>query len=130
MRIIDTSFFKDGKILIHPKRFVIAKTKRPIEGAVVTIQDGRELTVVAPEEAVIPSVALETHSGWRWLTFDMDIPLDTVGFFAPITKALADAGVGVDIYSAFSTDHLLIRDADLGKAILALEGLGFKVQEK
>jgi hypothetical protein len=38
---------------------------------------------------------------------------------------LVDAGVGVDIYSTYSTDHLLIKDANLEKAKKALEGVGF-----
>lgn len=130
MRVLDESFFKDGMVMVHPKRFVIAKAREPISGAFVTIQDGRDITIVAPEESVPSDKLIESYPGWCWLTFDMDIPLDTVGFFAPITKALADAHVGVDLYSAFSTDHLLIREEDLSNAARVLEGLGFKVQEK
>lgn len=130
MQIITPSFFKGGKIIVHPKRMAILKAKKEMEGALVVIRSPAELTLVIPEENVVDSDVLEIYPGWHWLTFDMDIPLDTVGFFAPITKALADAEIGVDIYSAFSTDHLLIREKDLVSATRVLEGLGFKVLKK
>ena len=114
-------------IRVHPQRVAIVSCKVPHSNALVTIQHRGELTQVVPEEVVIASNVHKIENGWRWLTFDFDIPLSMVGFFARVTTALAHAGVGVDIYSAFSTDHLLIREKDMSAATHALEGLGYKV---
>jgi hypothetical protein len=121
---------KQGNIIVRPEKFAIVKVSNPLPNAHITIQDDWETTQILPESNIRESDVIDFNKGWRWLAFDMDIPLDTIGFFAPITKALADAGIGVDIYSAFSTDHLLIRDADLDKARHVMENLGFSFIQK
>ncbi len=45
---------------------------------------------------------------------------DVVGFLARVTEILAAAGVAVGALSAFSRDHLLVKQDDLGKALRAL----------
>jgi uncharacterized protein len=45
---------------------------------------------------------------------------DVVGFLALVTRILAEAGVSCGALSAFSRDHLLVRQDDLPKALRAL----------
>ena len=58
--------------------------------------------------------------GFRLVTLDVELGWDVVGFLAHVTRILADASVPVGALSAFSRDHLLIKQDDLGKALRVL----------
>ena len=60
------------------------------------------------------------ESGFRLLTFDIELDWKTVGFLARVTEILAEAGISCGALSAFSRDHLLIRQDDLGTALRVL----------
>jgi uncharacterized protein len=57
---------------------------------------------------------------FRLLTFDIELDWSVVGFLAHVTKILADARISCGSLSAFSRDHLLIKQDDLGKALRVL----------
>jgi len=57
---------------------------------------------------------------FRLLTFDIELDWSVVGFLAHVTKILADASISCGSLSAFSRDHLLIKQDDLGKALRVL----------
>lgn len=59
---------------------------------------------------------------FRFLSFDVDLDFDVVGFMAQIAKILADAGISILPISSFSRDHVLVRQDDLGNALKALRG--------
>jgi hypothetical protein len=60
------------------------------------------------------------ESGFRLLTFDIELDWNIVGFLARVTQILAEAGISVGALSAFSRDHLLIKQDDLGTALRVL----------
>jgi hypothetical protein len=60
------------------------------------------------------------ESGFRLVTLDVELPWTVVGFLARVTEILAGEGVAVGSLSAFSRDHLLIKQTDLGRALRAL----------
>jgi hypothetical protein len=62
----------------------------------------------------------KTQGGFRLLTFDMELDFSVVGFLAEIARILAGAGISIIALSAFSRDHLLIKQEDLSKALKAL----------
>jgi hypothetical protein len=62
----------------------------------------------------------KTEAGFRLVTLDVELGWDVVGFLAHVTRILAEAGVPVGALSAFSRDHLLIKQDDLGKALRVL----------
>lgn len=64
----------------------------------------------------------KVEPGFRLVTLDVQLGWDVVGFLAHVTRILAEAGVPVGALAAFSRDHLLIRQDDLGKALRALGG--------
>src|SRR5215210_8584082 len=64
----------------------------------------------------------KTEAGFRLVTLDVELGWDVVGFLAHVTRILADASVPVGALSAFSRDHLLIKQDDLGKALRVLGG--------
>ncbi|HEX6184731.1 MAG TPA: ACT domain-containing protein [Pyrinomonadaceae bacterium] len=60
------------------------------------------------------------ETGFRLVTLDVELPWDVVGFLAHVTAILAAASVPVGSLSAFSRDHLLIKQEDLGTALRVL----------
>jgi hypothetical protein len=60
------------------------------------------------------------ETGYRLVTLAIELPWSTVGYFARVTEILAAAGISVGALSAFSRDHLLIKQDDLGNALRVL----------
>ena len=60
------------------------------------------------------------EADFRLLTFDLELDWNVVGFLARVTEILADAGVSCGALSAFSRDHLIIKQDDLGTALRVL----------
>ena len=58
--------------------------------------------------------------GFRLLSFDIELDFSVVGFLAFISGKLAEAGISIVALSAFSRDHLLVKQGDLGKALKVL----------
>jgi len=57
---------------------------------------------------------------FRMLTFDIQLDFSVVGFMAVVSRILAEADVSIVALSAFSRDHLLIKQDDLAKTLKAL----------
>ena len=68
----------------------------------------------------------KVERGYRMLTFDIELGLGVVGFLAEVARILAAAGVPILAISAFSRDHIMVRQQDLADA---LKGLGPHVSE-
>lgn len=60
------------------------------------------------------------EENFRLLTFDIELDFSVVGFLAEVAKILAGAGISIVALSAFSHDHLLIKQNDLAKALKIL----------
>jgi hypothetical protein len=66
------------------------------------------------------------EGNFRLVTLDLELDWNVVGYLARVTAILSQAGISVGALSAFSRDHLLIKQDDLG---LALRVLGEHVAE-
>ena len=64
----------------------------------------------------------KVESGFRLLTFDIELDFNVVGFLAEVSRILAEANIAIVALSAFSRDHLLIKQSDLAKALKVLGG--------
>ncbi|HUQ33188.1 MAG TPA: ACT domain-containing protein [Pyrinomonadaceae bacterium] len=62
----------------------------------------------------------KVEGDFRLLTFDIVLDWKTIGFLSHVTQLLADADISCGALSAFSRDHLLIKQDDLGKALRVL----------
>ncbi len=62
----------------------------------------------------------KTQGNFRLLTFDIELDFNVIGFLAEVTKILAEAAIPIVALSAFSRDHLLIKQTDLAKALKVL----------
>ena len=87
-------------------------------------QDKFEVTLLLDEidyEKIRYSIlSAKSNSGFRLLTFDIELDFTVVGFIAFVAKLLADANISIIALSAFSRDHLLIKQNDLAKALIIL----------
>ncbi len=64
-----------------------------------------------------------------WALISVSGPLDfsLVGILESLLAPLASAGVSVFTVSTFDTDHVLVRDGDLERALSALRAAGHSV---
>ncbi len=88
------------------------------------LKDEHEVTLLLDEEdwGTMRHAARDARveGDFRLLTFDLMLDWKVVGFLAHVTRILADAGVSCGALSAFSRDHLLVKQDDLGTALRVL----------
>jgi hypothetical protein len=84
-----------------------------------------ELSIVC-EEGNVPDVVADR--GWRCLKLAGPFPLDQTGVAAAFTRVLADAGIALFVISTYDTDYVLVRDAALEHASMALRASGYTVR--
>jgi len=62
----------------------------------------------------------KTAGNYRLLTFDVELDFSVVGFLAEVARIIAEAEISIIALSAFSRDHVLIKQEDLAKALKVL----------
>nr|WP_254279495.1 ACT domain-containing protein [Halomicroarcula marina] len=121
-------FLADSTVTVSPERYAVVRTDREYPTAFATVRDQNETTVVVPEDNYDAADGEDAERGWRILTFEVVLPFELFGFLARVATALADAEVSVFALSAFSTDHVLVKDDDVDRAVRALAELGCDVK--
>jgi hypothetical protein len=110
---------------ITPAASVIAELGEPFSTIIV---DKDEVTLIIPADAwnVFTARLLGASVSpmeYRLITFDITLNLELVGFMARLSRVLAEAGVPIMVYAAYSRDHLLIPAEHFEKAWATLERL-------
>ncbi|RLI75846.1 ACT domain-containing protein [Archaeoglobales archaeon] len=127
-------YFRNGKIYVWKEKFAIIKSKvkstKIFRDAFAVVCDKNEITIVKEQSKVDEDMdkIIAIEKDWRIITFDMELPFELVGFLAKISAALAEEGISIFVISAYSTDHILVKEKNLSKAIKKLEELGFSVE--
>ena len=124
-----TDYLSNGKIYVWRGTYAMVKAERPCRGAVAVIRDRREITCLIEEVGLKPRGLLAVDGGWKIISFDMILPFGLVGFLSRISGALAEAGISLCAFSAYTTDHILVKKGDLAVALSRLESLGFAVEK-
>ncbi len=124
------NYFKNGKVYVWKETFAIIKSKRSYLNAFVNIIDKNETTVIIEQSKYDEENVIKIEKDWKLLTFDMVLPFGLVGFLAKVSKVLADEKIPIFAISAYSTDHILVKEKDLTRAEEKLKELGFVVEEK
>ncbi|MGV9170135.1 MAG: ACT domain-containing protein [Promethearchaeia archaeon] len=122
-------YIKGGKAVLWAEKFAVTKAEEPNCNCFAVIQ-GNEITLVVEEEKLDTIPVIEVERGWRMITFDMILPFGVIGFLARIAQALAEARVPIFALSAYSTDHILVKEDNLDKTVDALESLGLILVEQ
>jgi hypothetical protein len=110
------------KFSVDGSKFTIAKVDAVPEFSdkvFAIIKDQNEVTVVAKEGFVSQPIAVEGY--FRRITFDVALPYDLIGFAAHISNLLANKNIPILVYSAYSTDHLFVKEEDLDCTVETLE---------
>lgn len=77
-------------------------------------------------QSLVPD-GIRCERDWRCVLVAGPIPFSTVGVLASIVQPLAEAGISVFAVSTFDTDYLLVKAADLARAIDAWRRCGLIV---
>ena len=83
-----------------------------------------EISLVCRTEDV-PAGALRREDGWRGFRIRGVLDFSLIGILSRLTGVLAEQGVGVFALSTYNTDYILVRAADLDRALRALEAAGY-----
>jgi hypothetical protein len=118
-----------GTVSVWDETFAIAQTQVPFPNAFAVIQDKTEITVIMDQDHLPADQVIQVDRDWKLITFNLVIPLQTIGFLAQVTAALADDHISVCALSSYSTDHILVKAHALPKALRTLETLGFTVNK-
>ena len=85
-----------------------------------------ELSLVCPIDAV-PERTLSRDDGWRMFGIVGTLDFSLIGVLANISRALADAGVGLFAVSTYNTDYILVKKENLLRAENALRAAGYEI---
>ena len=122
------NYFKNGKIYVWKETFSIVKSKKLLADAFAVIKDKNEITVIIDQSKIKNNKnIIKNEKNWKILTFDIELPFNLVGFLAKVSKALAEEKISIFVISAYSTDHILVKEKSLKEAISKLKNLGFKI---
>lgn len=94
------------------------------EASFMILRDTQEVTLLIEESDwlrmrhKIRDAKLERN--FRLITLEVELPWTVVGYFARVSEILAQAGIPLGALSAFSHDHLLVKQEDLGKTLRVL----------
>lgn len=88
-----------------------------------------EISLVCPTEDVPTGGVLAREDGWRAIRVRGPLDFSLIGILAGISKALAEAGIGIFVVSTFDTDYVLVKGGDLGRALDALSRAGYGIVE-
>lgn len=116
------------KARVGPKRYVIAKLKdspASSEKVFALIKDGNEITVIAEENHGLETIGEEKF--FRIISFETKLPFELTGFLAHIATLLAEKDISIFAISAYSTDHVLVKEGRLEKTLKILRADGVKI---
>jgi len=110
---------------VSAKEYFMALAKGPVavgDGVFAVVSDGNGTSVIA--EVGTEVGAVESEGPLRIISFDTKLPFDLIGFLAYMTRLLADQGVSLFAISAFSADHILMKEVYLETAVRVLRDHG------
>jgi hypothetical protein len=112
--------------IIDSRKFAIIKAKEKTD-AWASINNGQEIAFVVEESKLKDVEVVRKEKDLRLITFDESPKISLNGFLSRISTKLAEAKIPIFVVSAFSTDHILVKDEYLESTTKQLEALYFKV---
>ena len=104
---------------------VLAEIGEPF-GALIADKD--EVTLIIPADTLntftrrLPDYQ-PSAAQYRLITFEAVLEPTMIGFMARVSSALADAGIPIFPYAAYTTDHILVPADNFAAAVEALNRL-------
>ena len=87
-----------------------------------------ENSLVCPEE-MVPENTVERDDGWRAFRVVGQLDFSMIGILARIAKILAANEIGIFAISTYNTDYVLTKEENFRKALDALRGAGYVIEE-
>lgn len=98
---------------------------READGFVSLIRDKHEVTLMIAEEIwqqiIVRFPGAQARGDWRMIRFDTFLDFSVVGFIAEISRALAEADISILSVSTYSTDAVLVHEAQFDAAVVAVK---------
>lgn len=113
---------------VDNNRYIIAKLREVpkfSDEIFAIIKDKKEVTVIAKEGTNLKPILEEKF--FRLITFDNTLSFDLSGFLSHISTLLANEKISIFAISAYSNDHVLIKEKDLSNAKQALKRDGIEM---
>lgn len=94
-------------------------------GFVSITRTADELSIVCLDHRV--PAGTQADRGWQALRFVGPFAFGATGIILSVIRPLSENGIGVFVVSTFDGDHLLVQQADSGRAMALLAGAGHVV---
>lgn len=85
-----------------------------------------ELSIVCPQEQVPAGV--DINKNWRCLKVQGPLGFSITGILASISMPLSTEGVSVFVFSSYDTDHIMVKQYELEKAVEVLQKAGHTIK--
>jgi hypothetical protein len=85
-----------------------------------------ELSIVCPQDQVPAGV--DINKNWRCLKVQGPLGFSITGILASISMPLSTEGVSVFVFSSYDTDHIMVKQYELEKAVEVLQKAGHTVK--
>ena len=85
-----------------------------------------ELSLVCKTEDV-PLKAVARDDGWRGFRIQGTLDFSLVGILSKLSGILAEHKIGIFAVSTYNTDYILVKEANLNRALKALASEGYTV---
>ena len=125
VEVAPATFFLIGMRHEDWKRLLENPELSPRPDAVfMLLRDAYEVTLLLEEEdwRTLRYAARDARveGSFRLVTLDIELDWHVVGYLARVTESLAAEGISVGALSAFTRDHLLVRQQDLSRVLRVL----------
>ena len=99
-----------------------------LQGFFAIIRTDAELSIVCPQANIPPSAQVHRIEGsWRCFKVEGSLDFALTGILVAIAAPLANAGISIFALSTYETDYVLVKQANLEKAIQTLLQAGHHV---
>ncbi|MBQ9428565.1 MAG: ACT domain-containing protein [Clostridia bacterium] len=88
-----------------------------------------EISLVCESDR-LPPCPVAREDGWRALVVEGPLDFSLVGILSSLSGVLAAAKVSIFALSTYDTDYLLVKARDLARALSALRGAAYVVEER
>lgn len=85
-----------------------------------------ELSLVCPTEEV-PKHTLAREDGWRGFRIEGVLDFSLIGILAKISGILAEAKIGIFVFSTYNTDYIFTKENQFQQALDALGTVGYQI---
>ncbi|CTQ32013.1 ACT domain-containing protein [Jannaschia rubra] len=101
--------------------FVFATSDDPslAREALATVREDEGMSLLLPVDVALDA-GLDVTMPMAWLTLTVNSALDGVGLTAAAATALAEAGIACNVVAGHRHDHILVPEADAGRALQTL----------